>query len=522
VTGRLLTLALSLFCTVPLLADAYIGIAGIISEWEVEPGDVVELSAGAWNQGPDVAREVIVTIGVLPGAPHELIEAPTGWTCAIGSDTIVCTTPAMAVAPGFEQEAFRFRVTVGTGAFGRLRLPLSISASNGQRSDTIIQWDVVRVISVTSTADSGAGSLRAALLATNEACAGVDTHCRIDFALPAPAVIEPLTPLPAITSCGLVHIDGAPGSPEGDRPVELSGAKVNMGSGIDVTALCTDGSRMVWIDDLAVNRFPADGISIATAGQYEVRLGGLYIGTDVTGTLPRPNGSRGVAITSPLARVSVGASIVSANARSGIWAWDSEYLYAAYNKIGVGKDGRPLGNGASGIFIRRGLLHGFSNTVAWNAHWGISAYPGARMAAVRDHSIHSNGVIGYDFGVDYLTLEEGLTHLAAPVITSATYDEATGVTTVRGTLRVARHVRNVYEVHLFSSGSLNAHGFVEGERWESFALVGWVDTERTAEWTATVRADLRGRILSAVSTASVDGSFPASLASEFSLPLTVR
>ncbi|HEY0157774.1 MAG TPA: right-handed parallel beta-helix repeat-containing protein [Thermoanaerobaculia bacterium] len=517
---RLLALALASLCALPALASAYIGIGGLPSQWEVVPGDVVDLYVSAWNQGPDVAHDVVVTIGVLPGSVHELLEAPAGWTCAMG-DPIVCTTPAMAVAPGYEQETFRFRVTVGTGAFGNLVLPLSISASNGQRQETIIQWAVTRIIPVTTTADSGDGSFRAALDAANFFCAGATTRCRIVFNLAAPAVIEPLTPLPPIISCGLVHIDGAPGAPEGDRAVELSGSKLTSGSGLVVTAQCADGTRMTWIDDLAVNRFPGDGIAVAPGGPYEVRLNGLYLGTDVTGTLARPNGSRGIGITSPFARVSIGGSIVSGNARSGIWVWDSEGVYVASSKIGVGADGRPLGNGASGIFIRRGVLQGYNNVVAYNAHWGISASHGVRMAAVRDHSIHSNGVIGYDFGVDYLTLDESATNSAAPVITSATYDAATGFTTVTGTLRISSNRRYVYEVHLFSSATRNAHGFVEGERWESFAPIPWADAERTAEWTIRVNGDLRGRILSAVSTGAIDAEFAPVISSEFSLPLTV-
>jgi hypothetical protein len=78
-------------------------------------------------------------------------------------------------------------------------------------------------------------------------------------------------------------------------------------------------------------------------------------------------------------------------------------------------------------------------------------------------------------------------------------------------------------VHLFSNSSLNAHGFVEGERWEWASALQFVEAPKTAEWTVVVHGkDLRGRILSAVSTATIDAEFPATAASEFSLPFTMR
>src|SRR6476646_9441355 len=77
---------------------------------------------------------------------------------------------------------------------------------------------------VTTNADSGPGSLREAIIQANARCDG-SMLCEIRFARPLylGVSIEPLSPLPAITSCAITIGEPAIAENAGNRAVELSG-----------------------------------------------------------------------------------------------------------------------------------------------------------------------------------------------------------------------------------------------------------------------------------------------------------
>ncbi|HYO77848.1 MAG TPA: hypothetical protein VE010_15420, partial [Thermoanaerobaculia bacterium] len=244
------------------------------------------------------------------------------------------------------------------------------------------------VLTINTTNDTGAGSLRDTIVRLNDVCAAGDAQCKVTIDLPQYSSFAPHTPLPPITACGSIEIDGGREAIEDDRLFELSGRNLTFGSGLNVRPDCSDGLRKLTISGLVINSFPQDGISIhPTGGQYEVVLSGLFIGTDVTGREARANAWRGVAVTSPLATVRVETSIVSGNGRSGVWGWDSAYVSVRATKLGVGADGRPLGNGATGFALLRGRGDIRESVVAHNAHWGMSAVPGAYLNSSYRNSI---------------------------------------------------------------------------------------------------------------------------------------
>jgi hypothetical protein len=175
---------------------------------------------------------------------------------------------------------------------------------------------------VTNTDDSGAGSLRQAILDAN-ANAGLDT---IDFSIPG-AVVHTITPasaLPTITDP--VVIDGytQPGSSPntlavGDDAVleiELDGAGANF-NGITVTA---GGST---IQGLVVSGFSANAqaILLLTNGGNTVR--GCFVGTNAAGS--GANGSLGgIGIGSPDNTIGgptpAARNLISGNPGSGYYA----------------------------------------------------------------------------------------------------------------------------------------------------------------------------------------------------------
>ncbi len=121
---------------------------------------------------------------------------------------------------------------------------------------------------VTTTSDSGSGSLRAAITNANNH-AGSDT---ITFNLSGSSVIAPTSPLPTIT--GTVTIDGTTQPGYASTPiVELDGTSAGSTDGLYVTASgCT-------FTALVLGNWGYSGISLAGSGSNTIS--NCYIGTDV-------------------------------------------------------------------------------------------------------------------------------------------------------------------------------------------------------------------------------------------------
>src|SRR5829696_2188460 len=218
---------------------------------------------------------------------------------------------------------------------------------------------------VTNTNDSGAGSLRQAILDAN----ATDGASVIEFAISGTGVqtIKPSTALPPITEP--VTIDGY--TQQGASPntkavgndaslkIQLDGTNAPQGTnGLEI-----ESSDSV-IKGLVINRFPSTGIFVngATVGD---RIEGNFIGTDPTGTLDLGNGGNGVDIegdgpseavvggTTPAAR-----NLISGNAFDGVFMQgdpvgtpaDSNRIQGNY--IGTDRTGtKDLGNDFDGIFL---------------------------------------------------------------------------------------------------------------------------------------------------------------------------
>ena len=175
---------------------------------------------------------------------------------------------------------------------------------------------------VTTTADSGAGSLREAIRLANALISdGADT---ISFAIPGtgPHTIAPTTVLPTIIDP--VTIDG----------FTQSGASANtLTNGHDAVLKIllngtsagagADGLRLVvgncLIKGLAIGGFSGDGIEISSGTSNRVQ--GCYLGLDTDGTTRRGNGTSGVFITGSASQNLIGGGnvaercIISANHR---------------------------------------------------------------------------------------------------------------------------------------------------------------------------------------------------------------
>jgi len=278
---------------------------------------------------------------------------------------------------------------------------------------------------VSNTNDSGAGSLRQAILDAN-ATTAADT---IAFNIPTTtmngvATISPTTALPTITSP--VTIDGysQPGAvPNGDGndadlKIELSGQNAAPGT----TGLTIEAANST-VKGLVINRFDQMGILIASSDATGNKVVGNYVGTDASGTQDLGNSSDGVVIQD-----------------------------APNNIIG-------------------GATAGERNVISGNNGDGVAIYDaGATGNRVLSNSISSNGGLGIDLvgttgptANDSADADTGANNLQNyPTVTSATTSRSTGRSIVRGTLNSTPG--ETFTIQLFINSAPDPSGFGEGQR----------------------------------------------------------
>ncbi|MBC7929612.1 MAG: PD40 domain-containing protein, partial [Rubrivivax sp.] len=173
-------------------------------------------------------------------------------------------------------------------AMGEFVTATAIDPANNTSEFSACQQLPVTTLTVTNTNDSGAGSLRQAILDSNS-FAGVQT---IQFQIGTGAqTITPASALPVITQP--VTIDGTtqPGF-AGTPLVELNGTSAGAGAdGLNITAA---GST---IKSLVINRFGGQGVEIGGEAADGNTIQGCFIGTNAAGTADLGNGTDGVLIT---------------------------------------------------------------------------------------------------------------------------------------------------------------------------------------------------------------------------------
>lgn len=243
------------------------------------------------------------------------------------------------------------------------------------------RWNaLLATFTVTNTNDSGAGSLRQAILDAN-ALGGLDT-ITFNIAGAGPHTINLLSALPEITD--LIVIDGfsEPDYVTGTPVIELNG--VSAGASVDGLRLSA-GSGGSTIRGLIINRFTDDGIDIASGSSGNTIVGN-WIGLDNTGTLDFGNGSDGVEADSANnifgGTTVADRNVVSGNNGRGFSVFGSSATgnvflgnYIGTNAAGtaaVGNtdDGIGLTSGANGNTIG-GLAAGSRNIISGNNDDGV-------------------------------------------------------------------------------------------------------------------------------------------------------
>ncbi|MDB5967555.1 MAG: hypothetical protein JWQ90_5 [Hydrocarboniphaga sp.] len=271
---------------------------------------------------------------------------------------------------------------------------------------------------VTTAGDSGAGSLRQAIVDANaDTSAGAFAPHIIAFAIPGSGVhtIQPLTPLPQTKAD--ISIDGytQPGTAvntlyEGDNAVlliELDGSLAGAGAiGLQSAPNdCCHYLPTLTVRGLVINRFAGSALFAGadqgcgnpdqTGCTSPLTVTGSFIGTDPSGTLARGNGvgidlgltTRGTigaeipGVTSPAQPLPEFRNLISGNLGAGIRidaATASNLNYWAQstvqdNYVGLDASGtKALANGGNGIEVgEHGLATILYGYVAGNAGNGI-------------------------------------------------------------------------------------------------------------------------------------------------------
>lgn len=268
---------------------------------------------------------------------------------------------------------------------------------------------------VTVTNDSGAGSLRQAILDAN-ASGGADT---IDFNIASGVSILVATNLPPITDPVAIDATTQPGWVNAPI-IEINGANVT-GAGQDGFKIWAGSTT---IRGLVINRFTGDGIEIATNGNNIIE--GCYLGTGLSGTNDLGNTLCGIFITNSTLNVIGGTNAAQRNVISGnnqqgilIGGTNSFSNQILGNLIGLGANGsNTVANSQNGIHVHNsrsniigGTVSGSRNVISGNTQAGIRV----ELAQAFGNQILGN-YIGLEIsgGTNRANAVNGITLITAP------------------------------------------------------------------------------------------------------------
>lgn len=250
-------------------------------------------------------------------------------------------------------------------------------------------------LTVTSTNDSGAGSLREAMLIANTN--GVPGDLIVfNISGSPPFRINLASALPFITEP--VSIDGTSQPGYVNKPrIELNGAAV----GANEFGLWLRTSNCV-IRGLAINRFNGqngDGIRIEIGGGNIIQ--GNFIGTGVEGTNALGNGGQGILVMSSGNLIGgtdpTNHNLISGNNRAGVYLFNptAKGNVVQGNFIGTDITGtKRLGNGENGVSISGsssnvigGAVAGGRNLISGNGQGGVYLITSSQGNVIRGNYI---------------------------------------------------------------------------------------------------------------------------------------
>lgn len=317
---------------------------------------------------------------------------------------------------------------------------------------------------VTNSDDQGPGSLRQAILDSNDISESEPNQIVFDLFILDQGfdfgtdtyTISPESALPPITNP--VIIDGTTqGGFRGTPIIQLDGSIAGAASGLTVTAGNTT------ITGLAINGFSQFGIELIGEGNNTIVDN--YIGIDSLGTTPLGNGF-GISISNSANNIigtAENPNLISGQNFSGLVIAGEN---ATDNQIQgniIGSDIRgdlDLGNGRWGILINANNNAIANNTIAFNRRDGIAVETGTGNT-ITNNTIINNSRLGIDLGRDGITANDpqdtdvganGLQNF--PILSGAFSDETT--TTITGNLNSTPN--STFTLQFFSNTQATRQG----------------------------------------------------------------
>lgn len=226
-------------------------------------------------------------------------------------------------------------------------------------------------VAVTNINDSGAGSLRQAIITAN-ASVGAALPVTISFNIDSTAVIggvatiRPLSALPALST--EIVLDGNTqttfgGDTNGSGPeVVIDGTSAGAG----VTGLTITGTQIT-VRGLTINNFSGDGIRITGTGSNFIR--NCYIGLTPDGANDAGNGGDGIEVSAPsvgIGGVTGAGNVISGNAGNGVLFTGTTANTGSLgsNRIGTNANGdNEIPNDLNGVAFAAGA----NNNVVGNS-----------------------------------------------------------------------------------------------------------------------------------------------------------
>jgi hypothetical protein len=365
---------------------------------------------------------------------------------------------------------------------------------------------------VRTTADSGPGSLRQALLDANAAPNLPGGPDLIQFAIPGSGVhtITPLSALPNITDTVILDGSTQPGSAPntqtvGDNAVleiQLNGTLA--GSGVSGLTLQGPGGSVV--RGLSLTGFSGTGIVVSSTGNV---IEGNFIGLLPNGTTSAGNGGDGIQIVSAASNLVGGSppparNLLSGNAGSGVdlLGVGTTGNLVQGNLIGTDRTGTAsLGNGR-GALVQGGAANntiggtsaGQGNVIAFNPKGVVVTGSTSTGNGILGNSIFANSILGIDLGDDGITpngtLAPGPNNFQGnPVLFTASG------TTITGNLAAAANT--TYRLEFFSSPASGPHR--QGQTFLGATNVT-TDGSGNANFLFTVGAPLGAGVVTATAT----------------------
>jgi parallel beta-helix repeat protein len=264
---------------------------------------------------------------------------------------------------------------------------------------------ILSTFTVTNVNDSGAGSLRQAILDAN-AAPGTDS---ILINIPGSGVrtITPLTALPTITGPVGISADPSNLDPSGFPYVRVDGSTFGSGSpavyGLEFNIPTVSTSSLSGLAFTRWTRGNAAGIRITGTGLVTVT--GTLVGTDQTGASGFGNYG-GIMVQNGSTIGGTGAAdrnVIVGSTFPGIWVLGSGAVVQG-NWIGVGPDGVTTNGNGRGVQVDgapTSVLIGGSSAAAGNLirgnTYGVKVFSGNGVT-IRQNEIDGNSDIGIDLG----------------------------------------------------------------------------------------------------------------------------